>query len=124
MEYFEEMIDQKLDMSKVRDRGSKKWVAMMLLEHVALLKHYNEGTKKVPRPDLDERDLDSIQENIEIAMKRNVDLEIKTWEDGKFIFHNGKITWVDLGRRTIEMEDVFKSFVLRLDKIVDATVLG
>lgn len=56
-------------------------------------------------------------------MKRNVDVENKTWEDGHFIFHNGKITWVDLSRRTIEMEDVFKSFVLKLDGIVDVTVL-
>ena len=59
---------------------------------MSLLRQYNEETKKVPRPDLDEWDLDAIQENINIAMKRNVDIEIKTWEDGKFNFHNGKIT--------------------------------
>ena len=123
MEDFEGIMDQKFDMSKVRDRGSKKGVAMMLPEHVAMIRQYNEETKKVPRPDLDEWDLDAIQENINIAMKRNVDVEIKTWEDGKFIFHTGKITWVDLSRRTIEMEDVFKSFVLKLDEIVDVTVL-
>ncbi|PZX07393.1 YolD-like protein [Psychrobacillus insolitus] len=97
--------------------------AMMLPEHVALIRQYNKEIKKVPRPDLDEWDLDAIQENIEIAMKRNVDVKIKTWDDGKFIFHNGKIIWVDLGRRTIEMEDVFKSFMLKLDEIVDVTVL-
>ena len=97
--------------------------AMMLPEHVALIRQYNKEIKKVPRPDLDEWDLDAIQENIEIAMKRNVDVKIKTWDDGKFIFHNGKITWVDLGRRTIEMEHVFKSFMLKLDEIVDVTVL-
>ena len=56
-------------------------------------------------------------------MKRSVDIEIKTWEDGQFTFHNGKVIWVDLSRRTIEMEDVFKSFVIKLDEIVDVTVL-
>ncbi|PZX07383.1 hypothetical protein C7437_101496 [Psychrobacillus insolitus] len=56
-------------------------------------------------------------------MKRSVDIEIKTWEDGQFTFHNGKVIWGDLSRRTIEMEDVFKSFVIKLDEIVDVTVL-
>ncbi|MFF2754373.1 hypothetical protein ACFVR1_11590 [Psychrobacillus sp. NPDC058041] len=39
--------DQALDLSKVRDRGSKKWVAMMLPEHLKLV---------------DEWDLDIIQD--------------------------------------------------------------
>lgn len=41
-------------------------------------------------------DLDVIQEHIQIAMKRNVDFEVKTWKNGEFIFQSGKITWIDL----------------------------
>lgn len=112
-----------LDLSKVRDRGSKKWVAMMLPEHVKLLREYMEDQKKAPRPDLDEWDLDIIQETIQIAMKRNVEVEIKTWRNGAFHIHLGKVTWVDINRRIIEMEDVLTSFTLQLDEIVDVTIL-
>ncbi|GGA34365.1 YolD-like family protein [Psychrobacillus lasiicapitis] len=119
---FDKAMDS-LDLSKVRDRGSKKWVAMMLPEHVKLLREYMEEQKKAPRPDLDEWDLDIIQENIQLAMKRNVEVEIKTWRNGAFHTHLGKVTWVDINRRTIEMEDVFNSFTLQLDEIVDVTIL-
>lgn len=107
----------------IKDRGTKKWTAMMLPEHVSLIRKYNEEQKKIPRPDLDEWDFDIIQENIQIAMHRNVDVEIKTWKDGAFICSVGKLMWVDLKRRVIEMEDVFKSFTVQLDEIVDVTVL-
>ncbi|MFJ5771078.1 YolD-like family protein [Psychrobacillus sp. NPDC093180] len=119
---FDKAMDS-LDLSKVRDRGSKKWVAMMLPEHVKLLREYMEEQKKTPRPNLDEWDLDIIQENIQLAMKRNVEVEIKTWRNGAFHIHLGKVTWVDINRRTIEMEDVFNSFTLQLDEIVDVTIL-
>ncbi|WP_391209200.1 YolD-like family protein [Psychrobacillus sp. L4] len=122
MDYFDQMMDTP-DLSKLRDRGSKKWVAMMLPEHLKLVREYIEDQKKTPRPQLDEWDLDIIQENIQIAMKRNVELEIKTWNSGVFISHMGKLTWVDLKRRVIEMEDLFKSYVIQLDDIVDVTVL-
>ena len=111
------------DLSKLQDRGSKKWVAMMLPEHVKLLREYMEEQKKTPRPELDEWDLDIIQENIQLAMKRNVEVEIKTWRNGAFHTHLGKVTWVDINKRTIEMEDILTSFTLQLDEIVDVTIL-
>ncbi|KQL33470.1 hypothetical protein AN959_17420 [Psychrobacillus sp. FJAT-21963] len=117
------MMDNQLDLSKVKDRGNKKWVAMMLPEHLKLIREYVDNQKKIPKPELDEWDLDIIQENIQIAMKRNVDVEVKTWKNGEFNYQIGSIFWVDLKGRTIEMEDVFKSYVIQLDEIVDVTVL-
>lgn len=123
MGFFDEMTDHQLDLSQVKDRGNKKWVAMMLPEHLKLISEYVDDQKKIPKPVLDEWDLDIIQENIQIAMKRNVDVEVKTWKNGEFNFQIGSISLVDLKRRTIEMEDVFKSNVIQLDDIVDVTVL-
>lgn len=107
----------------IRDRGTKKWTALMLPEHVELLREHKILQGKTPRPQLDEWDLDIIQENIQIAMSRNVDVEIKTWKDGTFVSSVGKLTWVDLKRGVIEMEDVFHSFSLLFDDIVDVSVL-
>lgn len=112
-----------LDLSKIRDRGSKKWVAMMLPEHVKMLRDYHEEIKKVPRPDLNEFDYEAIQEQIELAMKRNVAIKIKRWKDGEFLYHRGTIQWIDLTRRIIELEDPFQFFEVKLDEIVDVTIL-
>ncbi len=112
-----------LDLSKIRDRGSKKWVAMMLPEHVKMLRDYHEEIKKVPFPDLNEFDYEVIQEQIELAMKRNVDIKIKRWKDGEFLYHRGTIQWIDLTRRIIELEDPFQFFEVKLDEIVDVTIL-
>ncbi|MFB5088241.1 YolD-like family protein [Psychrobacillus sp. PGGUH221] len=123
MSSFDDFIYEKLDVSKVQDRGSKKWVAMMLPEHLKLIRQYNDDSKKIPKPELNEWDLEAIQESIELAMKRNVEVKIKLWKDGGFTIYVGKLIWVDLNRRLIEMEDTFKSFSLRLDEIVDITLL-
>lgn len=111
-----------LDLSQLHDRGSKKWVAMMLPEHVKLLREYAVEIKKDPRPVLDEFDYELIEEQIAIAMKRNVEAKIKRWKDGEFIYIRGTIQWIDLARRTIELEDPFHSFELSIDEIVDVTI--
>lgn len=123
MSYFNDEAEEKLDLSKARDRGSKKWVAMMLPEHVKLIRQYNEESQKVQKPELCDWELDIIQESIQIAMKRNVDVHMKIWKDGVFFHHYGKITWVDVNKKTIEMEDTFQAISLMLNEVVDVTVL-
>jgi len=122
MANFEEDWNQ-LDLSHLQDRGSKKWVAMMLPEHVKMLREYGVEIKKEPRPDLDEFDYELIEEQIALAMKRNVEVKTKRWKDGEFIYNRGTIQWIDLRRRTIELEDPFRSFELPIDEIVDVTIL-
>lgn len=115
MANFEEDWNQ-LDLSHIQDRGSKKWVAMMLPEYAVEI-------KKEPRPDLNEFDYEAIQDQIELAMKRNVEIKIKRWKEGEFIYNRGTIQWIDLRNRTIELEDPFRSFELSIDEIVDVTIL-
>lgn len=122
MTNFENDWDQ-LDLSHVRDRGSKKWVAMMLPEHVKMLREYGEEIKKEPRPDLNEFDYEIIEEQIVLAMKRNVEIKVKRWKEGEFIYNRGTIQWIDLRKRTIELEDSFRSFELPIDEIIDVTLL-
>ncbi|ALC88135.1 hypothetical protein AM499_07765 [Bacillus sp. FJAT-22090] len=117
------MMDHQLDLSKVRDRGNKKWVAMMLPEHLKLIRSYSEEQTKVPRPILNEWDLEAIEETINIANKRKCDVTIKMWRDGEFILRGGIIQNVDLKNRTIEVDDPFGLHNYNLDLIVDVTVL-
>ncbi len=41
----------------LRDRGTIKWTAMMLSEHVARLKHDLSETKKTDKPIIDEQQI-------------------------------------------------------------------
>jgi hypothetical protein len=122
MEYFDDMMDEKLDLSKVRDRGMKKWQGMMLPEHVKLIRDYTEAQKKIPKPELDEWDLHAIEETVNIAIKRKCDVLIKLWEDGKFVFYGGVIESVDLQRRALELDNPFGLHRFNLGDIVDVTV--
>ncbi|KQL37591.1 hypothetical protein AN959_03435 [Psychrobacillus sp. FJAT-21963] len=117
------MIDNpQLDLSNVKDRGSKKWVAMMLPEHLKLIRSYKEEQKKIPRPQLDEWDLHAIEETINIAIKRKSDVVIKLWKDGEFILRGGIIQNVDLKDRIIEVDNPYGLLSYNLDDIVDVTV--
>lgn len=115
--------DQMLDISKIRDRKDKWGMAMMLPEHVSLLREYYDEQQKVARPQLDEWDLEIIQENIEIGLKKKCQVHFKRWKEGQFVYNQGTIEEIDLKRRTIEIQDPFSLFPLNIDDIVDVTVL-
>lgn len=53
----------------IKDRGSIKWQGMMLPEHVAKINYWR-NKRYEERPQLDDFDLQSIQEEIESAYTR------------------------------------------------------
>ncbi|MEI4770953.1 YolD-like family protein [Psychrobacillus sp. FJAT-51614] len=119
----EDHFDHELDLSKVQDRGSKKWVAMVLPEHVKLMRDYVREQQLIPRPQLNEWDLEIIEETINLAMTRKCDVAIKMWRDGKYVLRGGIIQRVDLKQRTMEVDDPFGLHKYKLDEVVDVTVL-
>ncbi|MEK5207463.1 YolD-like family protein [Psychrobacillus sp. FSL H8-0510] len=107
----------------IRDRGMMKWQGMMLTEHVTMLKEYNQEIKKEPKPELDEWDYDAIQHTLDMAIKSKADTKVKLWRDGAFFYKRGIVESVDLQRRVIELEDPFYLLQLKLDEIVDVTIM-
>lgn len=87
------------DLSRLQDRGSKKWVAMMLPEHVALLRQYSEEIKREPKPELNEWDYDAIQHTLDAAIKSKADTKIKRWKNGEFIYNRGTVERGNLQKR-------------------------
>ncbi|WP_427137202.1 YolD-like family protein [Psychrobacillus psychrodurans] len=107
----------------IRDRGMMKWQGMMLTEHVAMLKEYNQEIKKEPRPELDEWDYDAIQYTLDAAIISKADTKIKRWKNGEFIYNRGTVESVNLQKREIELQDPFYLLSLKLDEIVDVTIM-
>ena len=122
-EYFDKHFLEVYESAKYHDRGSKKWVAMMLPEHVKLLREYNVELKLEDRPDLNEWDLEAIHECLNLAMLCRADTKIKMWRDGQFIYNRGTIESIDLTRRTLELDTPFSLINLNLDEIVDVTIM-
>ncbi len=66
----------------LRDRGSIKWVSMMLPEQ-ELLREYHESLQKLKKPILDEQKYEEFNEIICEAMAENRMLQFAYYRQGK-----------------------------------------
>ena len=105
-------------------RHNVKWkTSMMLPEHVAMLRNFGEEVKREDRPELNEWDLEVIHDCLQRALISKSDTKIKMWRDGQFFYKRGTIESIDLKRRTLELQDPFYLFWLKLDEIVDVNIM-
>lgn len=119
--FFEEIKNSKYP---IDPRRNIKWgTSMMLTEHVAMLRDYHEEVKKEPKPELTEYDYVLLSESIELAFSSYADTKIKLWKDGRFIYNRGTIEEVDLKRRMIQLQDPFYLLAIKMDDIVDVTIM-
>jgi hypothetical protein len=121
---FEKRFAENYKTAKLKDRGNKKWTAMMLPEHTAQLRQDDANYEKVKRPLLDEYDLEYIQDEINRAITLKSEVKIKLWIEGEFEFRRGTIDKVNLAKRYIEIEDPFGSERLSLEDIVGVLLEG
>jgi len=103
----------------IRDRGNSKWTAMMLSEHVRELRKWMDQDNYTERPELNEWDLQSIQEELELAYKRQCETLIKTWDSGRIIQHHGIVEDVDLERLCIVLENSSGTEIIRVAAITN-----
>ncbi len=90
----------------IRDRGTKKWTAMMLPEHVKMLKELNVDYYRKKKPVLDEQELEQINETLHIAMELNQPLIFTVWFDGFFEDVEGTVHFIDQINRKIHVVDI------------------
>ena len=102
----------------IRDRGNIKWTAMMLPEHIGALRDWIDENHYTERPELADWDLQSIQEEIEIAYKRKCEVLIKTWKDGKVTDHSGAIEAIDLRSKYIALANPFATDRISVSEII------
>jgi len=102
----------------IRDRGNIKWTAMMLSEHVRELQKWLDQDNCTERPELNEWDLQSIQEELELAYKRQCETLIKTWDSGRITQHQGIVDDVDLRRMCIVLKNPLGTEIIRVADII------
>lgn len=107
----------------IKDRGAIKWQGMFLTEHVQMLRELREEKNKVPKPNLDEYDMQLIHEEIDLAMKRQCNAVLHTWRDGEVTRHHGTIIDVNIATRKLIYEDPFKTHQIELDEIISVNMV-
>ncbi|WP_152654518.1 YolD-like family protein [Oceanobacillus sp. CFH 90083] len=88
------------------DRGSKKWTAMMLPEHVALLKEVKKEYYHEAKPILDEQQLEEIHLKLMLAQKDSLPVQVKYFTDGKSVHIKGYIHAINYISKYIIINEV------------------
>ena len=89
----------------IKDRGNKKWTAMMLPEHVAAVKQELINLKKIEKPLLVEDRLAEIEMLIHEAMEYNLLLEFKIFKKGFIESIIGHTHFIDYIKKEFRIKD-------------------
>lgn len=106
---------------KVQDRGTMKWVSLMLPEHVALLKDALIEYKD--KPILDEQKMVEIDSKLKFALEEQVELEMTYYQAGDILTLSGRLMKIDqlCGYIVLRNED---GATISLQDIIDVEIIS
>lgn len=107
---------------QIKDRGRIKWTAMMLPEHVEMLQEWQQEDRYNHRPELDDFDLEAIFDEIQLAYRRQCDVEIRIWREG-FQTFTGIITAIDQRLQKLHLDTGLHTQKLAFTEIIGAKTL-
>jgi hypothetical protein len=85
----------------LKDRGNKKWTAMMLIEHRKRLKELKESEKDREKPILDNQVKEEINYKLQQAVQKKLPVEIKYYDNKRFKTATGVVKKVNLNRKEV-----------------------
>lgn len=100
------------------DRGMKKWTAMMLPEHIELLREWRDEDAAQVRPELSSWELKDLQDTIVAAYTAQSIVTIWSWENGGSRQYEGVILSIDPMKKVLYLQDPFTVEVLALGQIM------
>ena len=89
----------------LKDRGTKKWVAIMLPEHVAWVKEVIESQNKIEQPILNEDKLNDIDILIHEGMEYNQLLKFSLFNHGYINTLIGRTVYIDYLNNQLRIQD-------------------
>src|SRR5690625_2638339 len=88
---------------KVHDRGTMKWVSLMLPEHVEMLKGVFIERKE--KPILDEQKMTEIDHILKYALEHQTNVAMTYYDDGDYVTVRGKLEEIDQWRGYIVLRN-------------------
>jgi hypothetical protein len=108
----------------INDRGNIKWTAMMLPEHVELLREWQKEDKYQVSPELDEQRLEEMNEIIQEAMAFHEYLSFTYHENRDVHQITGHVHYVDEVKGELRIMDQQETIHrVKLNKITDVRVV-
>ena len=106
---------------QIKDRGTIKWTAMMLPEHVQMLREWQNQERSDARPYLDEFDLEALYEEIHLAYRRQCLIEIHVWQGDAKAF-TGVVQTIDLRLKMLSLDSSGTVWNFSFDEIIGAAM--
>lgn len=105
----------------VQDRGTMKWVSLMLPEHIALLQ--DALTEYKEKPILDEQKMIEIDRKLKLALEEHVALKMTYYQAGEVQTVYGKLLRIDQtqGYIVLRNED---GTMISLHNIIDVDIVS
>lgn len=94
-----------MDLKHLRDRGTIKWTAMMLPEHVKMLREALIEEEKIKKPLIDEYELQEFEERIHYAKNSKLPVKLTVWKEGFVEEVSGLIYRLDVMKKDIWLKD-------------------
>lgn len=106
----------------IKDRGNKKWTAMMLTEHVTDLRDWYESDSDIPEPEYDEFSLNSLADDLNIAFQSESNVRIAYWSNKRTEDYEGQIIDLLPNEKSIKVKTNDYIYKLHLRYIVKLDV--
>ncbi|OZU90574.1 hypothetical protein CIL03_05370 [Virgibacillus indicus] len=87
------------------DRGTIKWVSLMLPEHVQMLNEMWEEDEYKEKPILDEQKIMEIDASLQCAIHNDLTVAIKFFENRSYHTAKGKILKIDSLNKTLQLRN-------------------
>lgn len=104
----------------IRDRGTIKWTAMMLPEHVKMLRDWTEEDTHMVKPELDEQRLEEMNDMLYLALEEGSELLITYYEHKQHRLLIGHVHHYDQVTRKLHIVDKFGTpHYIAIEEVID-----
>ncbi|MCI1592573.1 YolD-like family protein [Heyndrickxia oleronia] len=94
----------------IRDRGNKKWVSLMLPEHIKMIKDMKVDLNRQSRPMIDEYQVQEFEERIKYAQEYKLLLEFSIFDQGFIKNSIGRVIKLDPLSKQIKIKTMKSEF--------------
>lgn len=102
----------------VNDRGTKKWVSLMLPEHVEALKQAFAEMDYKKKPVLDEQQLEENDLMLRQAFQNGLTVKISYFRHNDLHLIEGKISFIDPLEQTLKVEGE----IIHLEEVIEVNL--
>lgn len=91
---------------ELKDRGTIKWTAIMLPEHVKMLKEMFAEDEKIEKPLIDEQQKVTNDLAVQRALQEGIAVDVKFYDQGKIKMTRDRILFVDALNGWLRLERI------------------